>query len=117
MTLPINCPAKAIDLKKSIWQMQKEISRISYLVVFLPELKVKQSNTHLPNAIVPWGRSREPIIESFELAFYFSSRYAIIGNVWQFCVKTTTSVLEIHENMIKELSFCNTENTLTYLKF
>ena len=53
MTLPINCLTKAIDLKKSIWQMQKEISRISYLFVFLPELKVKQSNAHLPNAQLP----------------------------------------------------------------
>ena len=58
MTLPINCLTKAIDLKKSIWQMQKEISRISYLFVFLPELKVKQSNAHLPNASTvreKWG--------------------------------------------------------------
>ena len=53
MTLPINCLTKAIDLKRSIWQMQKEISRISYLFVFLPELKVKQSNAHLPNAQLP----------------------------------------------------------------
>ena len=33
--------------------MQKKISRISYLFVFLPELKVKQSNAHLPNARLP----------------------------------------------------------------
>ena len=104
-------------LKRLIWRRAYGRCRRKFLVfrTFLFSFQNWRLNNQMLNCqmLVPWGRSGEPIIESFELAFYFSSHYAIVGNVASKWLPLFWKFTKIRS----ELSFCNTENTLTYLKF
>ena len=78
-------------LKRLIWRRAYGRCRRKFLVfrTFLFSFQNWRLNNQMLTCqmltcqmLVLRGRIGEPIIESFELVFYFSSHYAIIGNVW-----------------------------------